>query len=214
MFHWTDAKGLPLPDLKDLPSVNSYLTSDKGKGELDDIGGVSKATACVILREVTALQTQGADEFFVEPEFDTHDLMRLTDDGRGMVSLIELSKVQDRPALFSTFLMWLLADLYHDLPEIGDADKPKLVFFVTQRPTDVPSAILAQLGNRVQRALRAFTPGDATALAKTVKTYPKTENYDLAQALTQLGTGEAIITVMSEKGAMARSLFGTGRCRR
>ncbi|PRZ40459.1 hypothetical protein CLV47_11797 [Antricoccus suffuscus] len=236
MFHWADTKGLPLLDLKDLRAVISYLTSDDGKGELDQIGGVSKATAGVILREVTGLQAQGMDEFFGEPEFDTHDLMRVTDDGRGIVSLIELSKVQDRPALFSTFLMWLLADLYHDLPEVGDADKPKLVFFfdeahllfngaskafldavtqtvrlvrskgvgvffVTQRPTDVPSDVLAQMGNRVQHALRAFTPEDATALSKTVRTYPKTEHYDLEQVLTQLGTGEAIVTVMSERGA-------------
>ncbi len=236
MFHWADTKGLPLLDLKDLRAVISYLTSDEGKGELDDIGGVSKATAGVILREVTGLQAQGMDEFFGEPEFDTHDLMRVTDDGRGIVSLIELSKVQDRPALFSTFLMWLLADLYHDLPEVGDADKPRLVFFfdeahllfkgaskafldavtqtvrlvrskgvgvffVTQRPTDLPSDVLAQMGNRVQHALRAFTPDDATALSKTVKTYPKTEHYNLEQALTQLGIGEAIVTVMSERGA-------------
>ncbi|WP_134322066.1 helicase HerA-like domain-containing protein [Cumulibacter soli] len=235
MFHWADQQGLPLLDLKDLRSVITYLTSDEGKSELAEIGGVSKQTAGVILREVSGLQNSGGDEFFGEPEFDTMDLLSARGE-QGVISLIELAKVQDRPQLFSTFLMWLLADLYADLPEVGDADKPKLVFFfdeahllfndaskafldavtqtvrlvrskgvgvffVTQRPTDVPAEVLAQLGNRVQHALRAFTPDDATALSKTVKTYPKTPAYDLEQALTQLGTGEAIVTVMSEKGA-------------
>ena len=235
MFSWADQNGLPLLDLKDLRAVISYLTSDEGKAELTEIGGVSKATAGVILREISALQTSGADEFFGEPEFDTHDLIA-TRGTQGVISLVELAKVQNRPELFSTFLMWLLADLYNDLPEVGDLDKPKLVFFfdeahllfngaskafrqavtqtvrlvrskgvgvffVTQQPTDVPDDVLAQLGNRVQHALRAFTPDDAAALAKTVKTYPKTQDYDLAQALTQLGTGEAIVTVMSERGA-------------
>ncbi len=235
MFHWADQKGLPLLDLKDLKSVISYLTSDAGKAELEGIGGVSKQTAGVILREVSGLENSGGDQFFGEPEFDTMDLLA-TRGSQGVISLIELAKVQDKPQLFSTFLMWLLADLYADLPEVGDADKPKLVFFfdeahllfndaskafldavtqtvrlvrskgvgvffVTQRPTDVPADVLSQLGNRVQHALRAFTPDDASALAKTVKTYPKTDAYDLEQALTQLGIGEAVVTVMSEKGA-------------
>ncbi|WP_153503231.1 helicase HerA-like domain-containing protein [Cumulibacter manganitolerans] len=235
MFAWADANGLPLLDLKDLRSVIAYLTSAEGKSQLEGIGGVSKATAGVILREISALETSGAGAFFGEPEFDTHDLLQ-TRGTQGVVNLVELVKVQDRPELFSTFLMWLLADLYHDLPEIGDADKPKLVFFfdeahllftgaskaflqqvtqtvrlirskgvgvffVTQQPTDVPDDVLAQLGNRVQHALRAFTPDDAAALAKTVKTYPRTADYDLEQALTQLGIGEAVVTVMSERGA-------------
>jgi DNA helicase HerA-like ATPase len=162
--------------------------------------------------------------------------LRTAADGRGIISAIELVGVQDKPRLFSTFLMWLLADLFHELPEIGDADKPKLVFFfdeahllfddassafldavtqtvrlirskgvgiffVTQNPTDVPDSVLGQLGNRVQHALRAFTPDDAAALAKAVRTYPKTADYDLAQLLTQLGTGEAVVTVLSERGA-------------
>lgn len=235
MFHWADTNGLPLLDLKDLRSVITFLTSAEGKSQLEGIGGVSKATAGVILRQLSALATSGAEEFFGEPEFDTRDLLQ-TRGTQGVVSLIELVKVQNRPELFSTFLMWLLADLYNDLPEVGDTDKPKLVFFfdeahllfngaskaflqqvtqtvrlirskgvgvffVTQQPTDVPDDVLAQLGNRVQHALRAFTPDDAAALAKTVKTYPKTEDYDLAHDLTQLGTGEAVVTVMSERGA-------------
>lgn len=129
IFHYADTKGLELVDLKDLRAVVTFLTSDEGKPELKNIGGLSTATAGVILRSLTAFEAQGMADFFGEPEFDTADLMRTASDGRGMVSVLELPAVQDRPALFSTFLMWLLADLFHDLPEVGDADKPKLVFF-------------------------------------------------------------------------------------
>ena len=211
-----------------------FLTSDEGKADLKDLGGLSSATAGVILRELVNFSAQGADLFFGLPEFDTNDLLRVAPDGRGVASMLELPGVQDRPQLFSTFLMWLLADLFHDLPEVGDLDKPKLVFFfdeahllfndaskefldpiqqtvrlirskgvgvffVTQSPKDVPADVLAQLGNRVQHALRAFTPDDAKALKAAVRTYPNTA-YDLEELLTQLGTGEAIITVLSEKG--------------
>ncbi|TDE89709.1 DUF853 family protein [Occultella glacieicola] len=235
IFHWADAQGLALLDLKDLRSTIAYLTSDDGKDELRGIGGISTATAGVILREIVALQAQGADVFFGEPAFVTSDLIRLAPDGRGVISALELPSVQDRPALFSTFLMWLLADLFSDLPEIGDADKPKLVFFfdeahllfndaskdflaqvvqtvrlirskgvgiffVTQTPKDVPGDVLAQLGNRVQHALRAFTPDDQKALRATVRTFPESA-YDLEELLTSLGTGEAVVTVLTEKGA-------------
>jgi DNA double-strand break repair helicase HerA and related ATPase len=235
VFHYADKAGLPLLDLKDLRAVIQYLVSDEGKADLQQLGGLSKATAGVILRELVAL-ADSADAFFGEPEFDAKDLLRTAPDGRGLVSAVELSQVQDRPALFSTFLLWLLADLFEDLPEVGDPDKPKLVFFfdeahllfngaskafldavtrtvrlirskgvgvffVTQQPTDVPDDVLAQLANRVQHALRAFTPDDADALRKTVRTYPKTGDYQLEEALTALGTGEAIVTVMSERGA-------------
>ncbi|MFC8348903.1 helicase HerA-like domain-containing protein [Streptomyces sp. NPDC057280] len=235
IFHYADQKGLELVDLKDLRAVVTFLTSDVGKPELKNIGGLSTATAGVILRSLTAFEAQGMAGFFGEPEFDTADLMRTASDGRGIVSVLELPAVQDKPALFSTFLMWLLADLFHDLPEVGDADKPKLVFFfdeahllfhdaskafldsitqtvrlirskgvgvffVTQTPKDVPSDVLAQLGNRVQHALRAFTPDDQKALKATVKTFPDSA-YDLEELLTGLGTGEAVVTVLSEKGA-------------
>ena len=235
VFHYADKAGLPLLDLKDLRAVIQYLVSDEGKADLQELGGLSKATAGVILRQLIALADL-AEAFFGEPEFDTKDLLRTAPDGRGVVSAVELSGVQDRPALFSTFLLWLLADLFEDLPEVGDPDKPKLVFFfdeahllfggaskafldavtrtvrlirskgvgiffVTQQPTDVPDDVLAQLANRVQHALRAFTPDDADALRKTVRTYPKTGDYQLEDALTALGTGEAIVTVMSERGA-------------
>ena len=235
VFHYAENNGLALLDLEDLRAVLQYLTSDEGKAELDGLGGLSKATVGVILRELVAFAEAGADVFFGEPEIDTAEFLRVASDGRGIVSLLEVPGVADRPALYSTFLMWLLADLFNDLPEVGDLDKPKLVFFfdeahllfdeatdafmdsvertvrmirskgvgvyfVTQAPTDVPRSVLAQLGNRIQHALRAFTPEDAKALRATVSTYPKS-GYDLEEVLTTLGTGEAIVTVMNEKGA-------------
>ena len=235
VFHYADAQGLPLVDLSDLRSVLSYLQSDEGKGELKDLGGLAPATIGVILRELITFADQGADVFFGEPEIDTADFLRLAPDGRGIVSLLEVPGVQDKPALFSTFLMWLLADLMNDLPEVGDVDKPKLVFFfdeahllfndaskdflaaitqtvrlirskgvgiffVTQTPKDVPGDVLAQLGSRVQHQLRAHTPDDAKALRQTVQTYPVSE-YDLGEVLQSLAIGEAIVTVMNEKGA-------------
>jgi uncharacterized protein len=253
IFHWADGKGLPLLDTKDLRAVITYLTSPEGKADLQGIGGVSSATAGVILRALSNLDAQGGDEFFGEPELSVADLMRQSD-GRGVVTLLELGGMADRPALFSTFLMWLLAELFEELPEAGDLDAPKLVFFFdeahllfsdaspafvdrieqtvklirskgvgvffcTQLPTDLPNPVLSQLGARVQHALRAFTPDDQKALARTVKTYPTTPHYDLEKALTSLGTGEAIVTVLSESGAPTpvawtrlrapRSLMGT-----
>jgi len=235
VFHYADANGLALVDLSDLRAVLSYLTSDEGKPQLKELGGLSSATAGVILRELITFADDGADVFFGEPEFDVNDFLRVASDGRGIISLLEVPGVVDKPALFSTFLMYLLAELFEMLPEVGDLDKPKLVFFfdeahllfkdaskdflsaitqtvrlirskgvgvffVTQTPKDVPSDVLAQLGSRVQHALRAFTPDDAKALRATVGTYPKS-GYDLERVLQELGTGEAIVTVMSEKGA-------------
>ncbi|MDR6904856.1 DNA helicase HerA-like ATPase [Agromyces sp. 3263] len=235
VFHYAENAGLALLDLEDLRAVLQYLTSDEGKGELEGLGGLSKATVGVILRELVAFAEAGADTFFGEPEIDTAEFLRVASDGRGIVSLLEVPGVADRPALYSTFLMWLLADLFNDLPEVGDLDQPKLVFFfdeahllfadaskdflqqvvqtvrlirskgvgvffVTQTPKDVPADVLAQLGSRVQHQLRAFTPDDAKALRATVSTYPRS-GYDLEEVLTTLGTGEAIVTVMNEKGA-------------
>ena len=235
VFHYADTAGLPLLDLADLRAVLTHLTSDEGKAELKGVGGLSAATVGVILRALVAFAAQGADAFFGEPEFDTADLMRVTADGQGVVSLLELPDLQDRPALFSTFLMWLLADLFHDLPEVGDVEQPKLVFFfdeahllfsdaseafldaiaqtvrlirskgvgiffVTQTPKDVPDEVLAQLGSRVQHQLRAHTPNDAKALKQTVATFPRSP-YDLVETLQQLGTGEAVVTVLDPDGA-------------
>jgi len=236
IFYWADQKGLPLLDLKDLRSVIAYLTSDEGKPELKALGAVSKRTAGVILRALVNLDAEGADTFFGEPELDPKDLLRVDDQGRGIISLLELGGQAARPVMFSTFLMWVLADLFTFLPEVGDLDKPKLVFFFdeahllfddaskafleqveqtvklirskgvgvffcTQLPTDVPNDVLSQLGARIQHALRAFTPDDQKALNKTVRTYPKTDVYDLESALTSLGIGEAVVTVLSERGA-------------
>ena len=235
VFHFADGAGLPLVDLKDLRAVIQFLVSAEGKDELADLGALSKATAGVILRELIAFADAGAEPFFGEPEFDTADLLRVAPDGRGVVTCLELPAVQDRPALFSTFLLWLLADLFHELPEVGDVDKPKLVFFfdeahllfrdapdafveqvtqtvrlirskgvgvffVTQSPKDVEADVLAQLGNRVQHALRAYTPDDAKALRAAVSTFPRS-GYDLEELLTTLGIGEAVVTVLAENGA-------------
>jgi len=235
VFHYADQNGLALVDLSDLRAVLTYLTGDEGKAELKGLGGLSAATAGVILRELITFADDGADVFFGEPEFDVQEFLRTAPDGRGVISLLEVPGVADKPALFSTFLMYLLAELFEILPEVGDLDKPKLVFFfdeahllfkdaskdflsaitqtvrlirskgvgvffVTQTPKDVPSDVLGQLGSRVQHALRAFTPDDAKALRATVGTYPKS-GYDLERTLQELGTGEAIVTVMSEKGA-------------
>jgi len=235
IFHYADQAGLPLVDLSDLRAVVQYLLSDDGKAELKNLGGLSSATAGVILRELIGFANEGADAFFGEPEIDTSLFLRTNAEGKGIVSLLEIPGVSDKPALFSTFLMWLLADLFNDLPEVGDIDKPKLVFFfdeahllfnnaskdfiesitqtvrlirskgvgvvfVTQTPKDVPSDVLAQIGSRFQHQLRAHTPDSAKALKATVSTYP-TSGYDLGEVLTTLAIGEAIITVMNEKGA-------------
>ncbi|MFD1846080.1 helicase HerA-like domain-containing protein [Arthrobacter flavus] len=235
IFHYADLAGLELFNLADLRAVISFLTSDDGKSALKDLGGLSKATAGVILRELITLEAQDMARFFGEPEFNTADLLRQAPDGRGMISCLELPTLLQTPQLFSTFLMWLVADLFADLPEVGDQDKPKLVFFldeahllfddaskeflrsiqttvrlirskgvgiffVTQTPKDVPPDVLGQLANRVQHALRAFTPDDAKALKATVSTFP-TSDYDLAEVLTSAGTGEAVVTVMNERGA-------------
>jgi DNA helicase HerA-like ATPase len=235
VFHYARTASLPLVDLADLRAVLTHLTSDAGKAELKGLGGLSSATVGVILRELIGFADEGADDFFGLPAIEVSDFLRTAADGRGIVSLLEVPGVQDKPALFSTFLMHLLRRLFDELPEVGDSDKPKLVFFfdeahllfadasddfletitqtvrlirskgvgiffVTQTPKDVPGDVLAQLGSRVQHQLRAHTPDAAKALRATVSTYPTT-TYDLEEVLTSLGIGEAIVTVMSDKGA-------------
>lgn len=153
VFHYADVNGLPLLDLEDLRAVLQYLTSDEGKPELKNLGGLSVATAGVILRNIITLSTQGAEAFFGEPEFDTADLVRTLPNGEGVISLVELPNLQDRPAIFSTFLMWLLADLFHDLPEVGDVDKPKLVFFFDEAHllfADASKAFLSSIAQTVR----------------------------------------------------------------
>jgi DNA helicase HerA-like ATPase len=235
VFKYCDDNQLALLDLKDLTTTLKYLGSDDAKAVLADYGGISPATLGVIQRSIVTLEQQGADVFFGEPEFDVDDLLRTTADGQGIASVLELPDVMDKPALFSTFMLWLLAQLYHELPEVGDLPKPKLcfffdeahllfdgasdallkqieqtvrlirskgvgIFFVTQAPTDVPSSVLAQLGNRVQHALRVFTPEDADNLRKTVRTFPMTSYFDVGERLTSLGIGEALVTVLSPNG--------------
>ena len=236
VFKYCDDKGLALLDFPDLRAVLTWLSGD-GAAELKDYGGMSKQTVGVLLREMIELEQQGAEDFFGEPEFDlVDDLMRVGTDGKGLVSVLELTDVQDKPALFSTFMLWMLARLYAELPEVGDVDKPKLVFFfdeahllfrgaskalleqvdqvvrlirskgvgvyfVTQSPKDVPADVLAQLGNRVQHALRAFTEDDQRALAAAARTFPKTSFYDIEETLTTMGIGEAFVTVLTVSGA-------------
>jgi uncharacterized protein len=235
VFRYCDDEALPLLDLADLRTTLKFLGSDDGKAVLEELGGISSASLGVILRAIVTLEQEGAGDFFGEPEFDVDDLLRTAPDGQGIVTLLEVADVMDRPRLYSTFVLWMLAELYESLPEAGDLPKPKLafffdeahllfddasealmdqiertarlirskgvgVYFVTQAPTDVPSSVLSQLGNRIQHALRAFTPDDADALRKTARTFPVTEHYDVERTITTLGIGEAFVTVLSPKG--------------
>lgn len=235
VFKYAEDNQLPLVDFADLKKLLGYLTDGPGAEEIkDSYGRISGSTSGTILRKLVALEQQGMSDIFGEKEFDIDDLFGRID-GKGVISLLNISDVQDQPVLFSTFLLSLLAQLFKSLPEVGDLDKPKLVFFFeeahllfkdapkafltqveqivrlirskgvgvffcTQSPTDIPESVLGQLGNRVQHALRAFTPNDAEALRKTVKTYPRSEFYEIDRVLTSLGTGQALITVLNDKG--------------
>jgi DNA helicase HerA-like ATPase len=235
IFKYCDDNKLPLLDLKDFIKVLQYV-SDKGKSELEkDYGKVSTTSTGTILRKVIELQQQGADLFFGERSFDVEDLMRTSNDGRGMISIVRVTDLQDRPKLFSTFMLQLLAELYATSPEQGDADKPKLVLFIdeahlifneaspallnqietivklirskgigiyfcTQNPMDVPASVLSQLGLKVQHALRAFTAADRKVIKQTAENYPESGFYKTDTLLTEVGIGEALITMLNEKG--------------
>ncbi len=235
IFKYCDDSRLPLLDLKDLIKVIQYVSED-GKEELEKTyGRISSTSTGTILRKVIELQQQGADIFFGEKSFEVEDLMRVSDDGRGFINVLRVTDIQDKPKLFSTFMLQLLAELYAISPEEGDMDKPKLVlfideahlvfqeasealleqietviklirskgigvFFVTQNPMDVPQSILGQLGMKVQHALRAFTAVDRKAIKQTAENYPETKFYQTDQLLTELGIGEALVTVLNEKG--------------
>jgi uncharacterized protein len=235
VFKYADDKNLPIVDLTDLKKVLNYLSEGTGAQEIKaDYGKISGATSGTILRKIVALEQQGVSQIFGERSFDIQDMLDKVD-GRGVISLLNVSDVQQQPAIFSTFMLALLAELYQNLPEAGDLDKPKLIFFLdeahllfkdapkafmdqieqvirlirskgvgvffcTQLTQDVPSTILSQLGNRVHHVIRAFTPNDVKALKETIKTFPKSEFYDMEQQFTQLGTGQAFITVLNEKG--------------
>ncbi|HEX8041629.1 MAG TPA: helicase HerA-like domain-containing protein [Chryseosolibacter sp.] len=235
VFKYADDKDLPIVDFNDLKKVLHYLTEGKGAEEIrHDYGRISSTSSSTILRKIVSLEQQGIDQVFGEPSFEIDDLF-LKVDGQGVISLLNISDMQQQPAVFSTFMLALLAEIYQSLPEAGDVDKPKLVFFIdeahllfkdaseafmdqidqvirlirskgvgiffcTQLTSDVPPSVLSQLGNRVHHVIRAFTPNDVKSLRDTIKTFPKSEFYDMEQQFTQLGTGQAFITVLDEKG--------------
>lgn len=235
IFKYCDDNKLPLLDLKDFKKILQYATQE-GKDEFEEAyGRISPSSTGSILRKVVELEQQGADLFFGETSFDVDDLLRIDDNGRGYINIIRLTDIQDRPKLFSTFMLSLLAEIYSTFPEQGDAERPELIlfideahlifneaskallnqiesivklirskgvglYFVTQNPTDVPEAVLSQLGLKVQHALRAFTANDRKAIKLAAQNYPETEYYDTETVLTSLGTGEALVSALNEKG--------------
>ncbi|TAF50221.1 MAG: DUF853 family protein, partial [Sphingobacteriia bacterium] len=235
LFKYCDDHALPLIDLKDFTKLLQYAGAE-GKAEMEkEYGKISTTSTGTILRKVIELQQQGADVFFGEKSFDTEHLMRVADDGRGMISVLRVTDMQDKPKLFSTFMLQLLAELYATLPEEGDMDQPKLVlfideahlvfqeasdalmqqletviklirskgvgiFFCTQNPQDIPAAILSQLGLKVQHALRAFTAADRKTIKQAAENFPETAFYETDALLTQMGIGEALVTLLNEKG--------------
>jgi DNA double-strand break repair helicase HerA and related ATPase len=235
IFKYCDDNKLPLLDLKDFIKVLQYI-SNEGKDEITKAyGNIATTSTGTILRKVIELQQQGADTFFGEKSFEVNDLMRISDDGRGIISILRVTDLQDKPKLFSTFMLQLLAELYASCPEEGDLDKPKLVlfideahlvfneasdallkqietviklirskgigvFFCTQNPMDVPASVLAQLGLKVQHALRAFTAADRKTIKQTAENYPETDFYKTEDLITQLGIGEALVTMLNENG--------------
>jgi hypothetical protein len=235
IFKYCDDNKFPLLDLKDFTKVLQYV-GNEGKKELQETyGNISSTSTGTILRKVIELQQQGADLFFGERSFEVDDLMRINNDGRGMISILRVTDLQDRPKLFSTFMLQMLAELYATLPEEGDLDKPKLIIFIdeahlifqeatkalldqintvvklirskgvgiyfcTQNPMDVPASVLGQLGLKIQHSLRAFTANDRTVIKQTAQNYPTTEFYKTEDLITQLGIGEALVTLLNEKG--------------
>jgi hypothetical protein len=235
LFKYCDDKKLPLLDLKDFKKVLQYAT-EGGKEELEsEYGRISSSSTGSILRKVVEIEQQGGDLFFGERSFEIDDLTRIDENGRGIISVLRLTDIQDKPKLFSTFMLQLLAEIYSTLPEQGDSGRPELilfideahlifkeaskalssqiesivklirskgvgVYFVTQNPKDVPSAVLSQLGLKIQHALRAFTANDRKAIKLAAENYPDSEYYDTAEVLTQLGIGEALVSSLSEKG--------------
>ena len=235
IFKYCDDNKLPLLDLNDLKKVLQYATGE-GKEELQkEYGTISKTSTGSILRKVIEIEQQGGDLFFGERSFEIDDLMRQDENGRGYINIIRLTDIQDKPKLFSTFMLSMLAEIYSNMPEQGDSDRPELVlfldeahlifnqassalidqienivklirskgvglYFVTQSPTDIPDGVLGQLGLKIQHALRAFTAKDRKAIKLTAENYPISEYYDTAEVLTSLGIGEALVSVLNEKG--------------
>ena len=235
IFKYCDDNKMPLLDLKDFKKILQFSTQE-GKDEFEaEYGRISTASTGAILRKVVELEQQGAELFFGETSFEVDDLLRIDENGRGYINIIRLTDIQDRPKLFSTFMLSLLAEIYSTFPEQGDSGQPELVlfideahlifneaskallnqiesivklirskgvgiYFVTQNPTDVPEAVLSQLGLKVQHALRAFTANDRKAIKLTAQNYPDTDYYDTADVLTSLGIGEALVSALDEKG--------------
>ena len=235
IFKYCDDNKMPLLDLKDIKKVINYIT-EEGKEEIEEsYGKISTSTTGTILRKIIELEQQGGDIFFGETSFDINDLMRFDENGKGFVNIIRLTDIQDKPKLFSTFMLSLLAEIYQQMPEKGDSDQPELVlfideahlifneasktlldqietivklirskgigvYFVTQNPMDIPSGVLAQLGLKIQHALRAFTANDRQAIKQTADNYPTSEFYKTDEVITSLGIGEALVTALNEKG--------------
>jgi uncharacterized protein len=235
IFKYCDDAKLPLLDLKDFIKVLQFISNEGKAGMEKSYGKISATSTGTILRKVIELQQQGADNFFGEKSFEVDDLMRVDNDGRGIISILRVSELQDRPKMFSTFLLQLLAELYASSPEQGDLDKPRLVvfideahlvfneasktlldqietvvklirskgigiFFCTQNPMDIPASVLAQLGMKVQHALRAFTAADRKTIKQAAENYPETKFYKTEDLITELGIGEALVTALNEKG--------------
>jgi DNA helicase HerA-like ATPase len=235
VFKYCDDKGLPLLDLKDFKKTLQFVTNEGKKEVEEEYGRISTASTGTILRQIIALESQGAERFFGEKSFEVDDLLRIDDKGKGIVSILRLTDLQDRPQLFSTFMMSLLAEIYSTFPEEGDLEAPKLcifideahllfeeasdalldqietviklirskgvgIFFVTQNPIDVPDSVLGQLGLKIQHALRAFTAKDRKAIKLAVQNFPESSYYDVEELITSLGTGEALVTALNEKG--------------
>lgn len=234
VFRIADDRGLLLIDMKDLRSMLNYV-AENAKQYTSSYGNISAQSVGAIQRALLTLENQGADKFFAEPSFDIFDLLQC-EHGKGVMNVLAADKLMLNPKLYSTFLLWLLSELYAQLPEVGDMDLPKLVFFfdeahmlfdetskalvdkieqvvrlirskgvgvyfVTQSPTDIPEEILGQLGNRVQHALRAFTPKDQKAVKTAAETFRANPAFKTADAIMELGTGEALVSFLDEKGA-------------
>lgn len=235
IFKYCDDNQMPLLDLKDIKKVINYIT-EEGKEEITkSYGKISTSTTGIILRKIIELEQQGAELFFGEKSFEIDDLMRIDENGKGYVNILRLTDIQDKPKLFSTFMLSLLAEIYQQMPEKGDAEQPELVifideahlifneaskalleqietivklirskgigiYFITQNPMDVPSGVLAQLGLKIQHALRAFTAKDRQSIKQTADNYPSTDFYNTSEVLTSLGIGEALVTALNEKG--------------
>ncbi|MAP79969.1 MAG: ATPase [Aequorivita sp.] len=235
IFKYCDDNKMPLLDLKDFKKILQYTTAEGKEEFAKEYGRISSSSTGAILRKIVELEQQGADLFFGEKSFDTDDLLRIDEEGRGYINIIRLTDIQDRPKLFSTFMLSLLAEIYATFPEQGDSDRPELVifideahlifnqassalldqiesivklirskgvglYFVTQNPTDVPDAVLSQLGLKIQHALRAFTAKDRKAIKLTAENYPISEYYKTDEVLTSLGIGEALVSALNEKG--------------